>query len=239
MPPGGKLTSKKRAAPAKQLSTVANDLQQLQIKEAMGKIMTILRDSPEQVLPCLHALETKFFEKKEVGAQAPDWPSTYMRCDQIPKYWLAALLRELEPELTEERIRNIDQYDKDNIRRLAEYATGMRPMQKLPRPCLTKAVLKMTLTKSYSALGRRLANGWVAESIDMEGKIDWASCGVFSLQEAADCSGLAKEVNHVSGAKAQGSEICEVMWCMVWYVGSISFNSETLGFNIGVSNVIP
>lgn len=200
MPQPGKMAPKRKAQ-TRQLNTVANDLQQLQIKEAMGKIMDLLKASPEQVLPCLHALETKFFEKKVVGAKAAEWPSTYMRCDQIPKYWLAALLQEMEPELTEEKLRSIDQFDKDSVRRIMEYATGMRPMQKLPRQCLNKAVLKITLMNAYTHHGKRLANGWVAEAINMEGKVDWVY-GVLSFAMEAE-NKLVKEVIHISGAKAQ------------------------------------
>ena len=191
----------KRPQVFRQMNHVANDLHELQIKEARLKIMTLLTASPSQVLPCLHALETKFFEKKETGAKAAEWPSTYMRCDQIPKYWLAAVLSEMEPELTESKLRSIDQFEKDSIRKILEFATGMRPMNKLPRICLKKSVLKLTLMDLYKQHGRRLANGWVGEAISMEGDINWAEHGVFSFA-MDDAKVLVKEVCHISGSKA-------------------------------------
>jgi len=173
--------ARKRSTPSRHVNTVANDLQQIQIRDAQVKIAELLRSNPQQVLPCLHALETKFFEKREVGAKALEWPSTYMRCDQIPKYWLAALLTELQPSLTEALLRSIDHVDKDAIRQLTEFATGMKPLQKLPRCCLDKAVLKLTLTQLYMKHGKRLGNGWTDQAINLEGKVDWHQHGVYSF----------------------------------------------------------
>jgi len=129
---GGKLPKKSPSKMARNIDSVANDLLDIQIKEARSKIFKLLKEKPTQVLPCLHALETNFFEKKEVGAKAAQWPSTYMRFDQIPKYWLAALLSELEPALTDEKLRQMDAADKEAVRQVVEYACGVRPMQKLP-----------------------------------------------------------------------------------------------------------
>lgn len=179
----------------RKIETIATDVVEQQRKDALVKIMKLLKSKPEQVLPCLHALEQDMFLGRASVADAEEWPSTYMHFHQVPKYWLSALLVELVPNLDDDKMRSIDTADKDGIRQLCEFAFGLRPHSKLPRQALNKIVLANTLKVRFTRFGKRISAAWVKKAINLEGGIDWATHGVYQ------CEPDATDATRVGGVK--------------------------------------
>eukprot|EP00974_Lingulodinium_polyedra_P113122 10949315-Lingulodinium_polyedra.AAC.1 len=94
-----------------------------------------------------------FFAEKSATEQVDNWPPTYIYCNQIPKYWVVGWLGELNKSFTVELGQAVDKSDKDALRILFEFVTGLKPLAKLPRPCLSKAVLSATLKRKADVMG--------------------------------------------------------------------------------------
>jgi len=59
----------------------------------------------------------------------------------------------------------------------------------------------------YEKLGRRLANGWVAGAVGLDGAIDWHRHGIFSYT-VKDDDAYVRELAHISGTKAHKRLTC-------------------------------
>ena len=71
----------------------------------------------------------------------------------MPKYWLCGFLMLVVPGLAASTLELIDSRDRDNLRRLLDYACGVVSSGRLPPQCKNKAVLAATLKKRYVTLG--------------------------------------------------------------------------------------
>ena len=194
---------------------VASALQGVTVKGAIAEINKILKASPEQVLPCLAALQNNFFDS--VAQQAEDekdfWPDTYHKQSQIAKYWLGAWLKQHVPALNQELLEKIDKHDKLSVRKLIDFACGTNFMGKLPRSCLSKTVLNLTLKLRYERLGSRLNGSWVQDHVDQKtGAIDWQQGGAFRFKCMDDSKpSVVTHVMHCSGQQDSSCHDCSVI----------------------------
>ena len=83
-----KAKSKARAAAPQSRDKVSRDFMEGAIEKAISELCAELQSDHDQVFPCLQAVREGFFKKKGAAHTAEQWPSSYVRFDQIPKYWL-------------------------------------------------------------------------------------------------------------------------------------------------------
>jgi hypothetical protein len=198
----------KRGRLTRDKGAVGKDINAIQAQESMKKIVTFLKNNPEQAMPVQFALEQGFFEGKAKEELATCWPPTYMYFNQIPKYWLAGWLQQLNSLFSSDLAQAVDKSDKDALRMLVEFVTGLKPQLKLPRTCLCKAVLAATLTKRAALLGSRLSNEFINKAIDPEtGVVNYKDFGVYSWKASDD--GSVKSIVHKSGTQeVVPEEVC-------------------------------
>lgn len=205
----------KRGRLTRDKGTVGKDITAIQAQESIRKIMNFLKEHPEQAMPVQFALEQGFFEGKIKEELDTCWPPTYMYLNQIPKYWLAGWLCNLNKNFPQDLAQAVDKSDRDALRMLVEFITGLKPQVKLPRACLCKAVLAATLTKRAQLLGNRLSNEFISKAIDHDsGIVNYKDHGVYSW---GPCEGdFVKSIQHISGTQAVVPE--EVCMKKVWAV---------------------
>lgn len=162
---------------------VQRDMTAEQHKVCMSKIIEALRDNPPKALRVMAALQSGFFDKdSSQSAQETDqWPKTYVWFRQVGKYWLAGWLVKNIPGMTAELCDLVDEDDPWGLRKLVDYGCGTIYTQKLPRPCLSKLVLGVTLQRRYVARGR-LLDDFAEKYINKNtGAIAWERCGAWRL----------------------------------------------------------
>jgi hypothetical protein len=187
---------------------------------AIKEVVSILEQSAEQVLPCLQALRENFFmPKKEVCLQ-DKWADTYMRIDQVPKYWLQQwLLAEFPNVFTEKMLQVIDKKSKSGIRELIEYVTGVRIHAKLPRACLSKQVLSLALRQMHKQLDVKISQEWLAILLDtISGDLRWSLPGAGALKYVVDATDYVTHVEHCGGLRAAVPQEIRVM--VDWAISS-------------------
>lgn len=171
-------------------------------RTAIDEIVQLLNDRPDSIFPCLQALREDFFSKKPEAHQAEQWPSSYVRLDQVPKYWLLSWLLTLTPLVwTTEQLQAVDRKSKMALRQIVEFLTGIKIYMKLPRVCLDKQVLSKTLTLRMHMMGNRCTSRWWAVLLNKKtSELDWAHAGVLSY--IVDEQRFVTEVQHTSGKRA-------------------------------------
>lgn len=198
----------KRGRITRDKGAVGLDITAIQVQDSMKKIVAFLKDHPEQAMPVQFALEQGFFEGKIKEELATCWPPTYMYFNQIPKYWLVGWLQQCNANFTSELAQAVDKSDKDALRMLVEFVTGLKPQIKLPRTCLCKAVLAATLSKRAALLRNRLNNEFINKAIDPEtGIVNYKDFGVYTW--TVNGQGNVTSIQHYSGTKAAiPEEVC-------------------------------
>ena len=126
-------------------------------KKVIARINILLKDpiNAPQLIPCMHALEDGFWLGRSKTNPEDVWPNTYMRLDQIPKYWLCALLVKLSCKLTVEVLEKATRFSKPNFRTLCEFVFGLRFNVKLPAAAKNKHELELVLASYFKELGHR------------------------------------------------------------------------------------
>ena len=75
----------------------------------------------------------------------------------------------------------IDAGQKDQLRRIVEFCTGVDMKWALPRVALKKAVLRACMAARLTAMGRRITEAWLREHCKTS-VIDWGKRGVYKLK---------------------------------------------------------
>ena len=198
----------KRGRLTRDKGAVGKDITAIQAQDSMRKIAAFLKDHPDQAMPVQFALEQGFFEGKVKEELASCWPPTYMYFSQIPNYWLVGWLQQCTTSFTSELAQAVDKSDKDALRMLVEFVTGLKPQTKLPRTCLCKAVLAATLTKRAGLLGNRPSNEFIIKAIDPDsGIVNYKDFGVYTW--TANEAGNVTSTHHHSGTVSEiPEEVC-------------------------------
>ena len=198
----------KKASCTRDKGAVGNDINAIQAQESLKRIMEFLKLHPEQALAVHHALEAGFFVGKVNMELAACWPPTYMYFNQVPKYWLCGWLQNLNHKFDKSLAQAVDKSDKDALRMLVEFITGLKPQVKLPRACLCKSVLAATLMKRAALLGNRLTDVFIQKAIDADsGAINYKDYGVYTWEPSE--MGMVKRIKHRGGVVAVvPEEVC-------------------------------
>lgn len=174
-----------RPARTREFGSVVKDLQQIQLKKDRAAVMKLLDEHPEQVGDVLRALQSGVFSPETLKTASHDseyLPKTYTYFHQVPKYWLVAWLVKHGPTMfTTELAWAIDAADKDNLRCLLEFITGVRPSHKIPKGCLHLATLGITLEILAEKLGKRFTSKWVKDAVSINGEVNFAEHGAYKF----------------------------------------------------------
>jgi len=213
-------TRGKRASLPQTIEKVATTWQAGAQEVALQELTGLLRQRPEQILPCLAAVKDEFFMPKQAAHEQEFWPSSYVRFDQVPKYWLLGWLVSAVDFFDEPTLQKVDKASKTAIRELVEFATGVRAHGKLPRPCLNKLLLSRFFLRRMKAVGVRMTAEWWKRVLDPATMtLQWqkADCGVLSFVQPGEGEQWVKQVRHVSGVVAQIPEEVNVKaeWSLV------------------------
>lgn len=166
---------------------VQRDLSAEQHKQCMSTIMSCLKDSPPKALRVMAALQSGFFDKDPASSasECDSWPKTYVWFKQVGEYWLSAWLVKNVPHMTLELIDLVDEADPWGIRKLVDFGCGTMHTQKLPRPCLSKLALGLTLTRRYIRRGRLLDDFVQLYISKSTGEVNWSLAGAWRFVTAA------------------------------------------------------
>lgn len=177
-----------------------------QAAAARTRFVDLLEQKLEQVFGCLQALKDNFFIDRGEAHLIEAWPASYVRIDQIPKYWLISWLLALGTFLTAAALTAIDKASEYSIRELVENLTGVRLHSKLPRECLSKQVLSVVLAERFEQFGKKhFDEAWWAKLVDLEAKqLRWNDPGVGTLQYiTTDGSDFVQKMMHIGGTSAE------------------------------------
>lgn len=169
---------------------------------SVKEIVKLLRSKPQQVPACLLALQEDFFENRGPSHANEQWPTSYVRFDQVPKYWLVSWLSSALPWAPVSMLQEIDRVNKNTIRQIVEFGTGLRTHIRLPRACLNKQVLSITMSERLKKLERVTKDWWFKAMNTKTSEFDWSGedIGVISFVEV---DGMVKAVKHCSGVTAK------------------------------------
>lgn len=163
------------------------------------KVVDLLKQHPEQIEPALTWVSDRIwgFSRKQDTRDAVAWPSTYMVCGKLPKYWRGEYLVDnlKRMGLSSELVAAIDQRDSEDVARVFDFLHGISWQRKLPRCCLGKGICQEVFVARMKAIGRQ------EEFMRMfleEKKVDWARCGAFQLKRGSDGKIL---LTHCDGAQ--------------------------------------
>eukprot|EP00927_Polykrikos_kofoidii_P085652 TRINITY_DN936_c0_g1_i3.p1 TRINITY_DN936_c0_g1~~TRINITY_DN936_c0_g1_i3.p1 ORF type:complete len:206 (+),score=46.62 TRINITY_DN936_c0_g1_i3:125-742(+) len=112
---------------------------------------------------------------------------------QVGKYWLGGWLVKNIDGMIEELVDAIDEKDPLGIRNLVDFACGTMANQKLPRECLSKQTLNLTLTRMFKERAS-IGPGWAQKLITRDGVIDWQNGGDFRPNGELDENGNVSAV---------------------------------------------
>eukprot|EP00927_Polykrikos_kofoidii_P085655 TRINITY_DN936_c0_g1_i7.p1 TRINITY_DN936_c0_g1~~TRINITY_DN936_c0_g1_i7.p1 ORF type:complete len:337 (+),score=79.26 TRINITY_DN936_c0_g1_i7:125-1012(+) len=165
-------------------------------KHNLQKVMELLKDDPARTMRCLLNLQEGLFSKEldDVGTlESERWPKPYMWFKQVGKYWLGGWLVKNIDGMIEELVDAIDEKDPLGIRNLVDFACGTMANQKLPRECLSKQTLNLTLTRMFKERAS-IGPGWAQKLITRDGVIDWQNGGAFRPHGEFDENGNVSTV---------------------------------------------
>lgn len=229
-----KSSASPKAAATPRAEKASRDFQDVATKGAIKEINELLEAKPEQVFGCLQALRDDFFLSKGESHMAEAWPSSYVRFDQIPKYWMISWLLSLGLFWTADALQSVDKSSRNGIRELVEFLTGIRMHSKLPRVCLSKQTLSRMLCKRFEVYGRHMVTQeWWGNLVDPEtNQLAWwrPGCGVLTYvtEDGSDCvAGL----RHNSGVTAPVPE--EVALRESWQLGK-NYSHTDVEVNRGI-----
>jgi hypothetical protein len=171
------------------------------------KLMDLLCQNEDLVAGAVGWVEDKVMGvslmKKSTSAtkHVPNWPTTYIYMEKIPKYWRAEfMLKNLGMfGLTSKHLTDIDAAHPNGINEMFDFLLAFHPRTKIPRVCLDKEVMMSFFTERLSDMGRGTED-WLhalTDSFSTPPVLNWAKAGCYIV--AKENPGLV--LKHVSGAK--------------------------------------
>ena len=171
------------------------------------KLMDLLCQHEDLVAGALGWVEDKVMGvslmKKSTSAtkHVPNWPTTYIYMEKIPKYWRAEfLLTNLGSlGLTSKHLSDIDVAHPSGINEMFDFLLAFHARTKIPRVCLDKEVMMSFFNERLADMGRAsgdwlcdLTNGWSTPPV-----LNWARAGCYTVVK----ENLGLTLKHVSGTK--------------------------------------
>lgn len=182
---------------------MGNDVVFAANKEALDKLVNLLKAQPSQILPVLQLVRSgKVVQAVSDQVKAPEdevWPPTCIRLVKLPKYYRTAVVEEQAQKMDKQHFAHLDSETPKVLSDMLVFPTGIKESWHFPPGTKDKRVCTQVFAKQIAALNRMPAlESHVIGS--KTGLIDWGSFGVYSIV-AKDGEDRVARIRHISGVE--------------------------------------
>jgi hypothetical protein len=147
---------------------------------AFMKVVSLLQQHEDLIYPQLASLQASIHRKTHAGPIATMFPGTYCKVKYLPKYWMAAFLRQA-CGFPKALLDNIDHSDSDTgIKHTFEFICQVDGFDSIPASMLDK-VERCHVFCVRTALVCRV-KGWMSQHVKADGRINWAAAGAYIVE---------------------------------------------------------
>jgi len=174
--PGDSQVTRKKLKLAGEWQALAEDEERMGISTDVAAIVQYLMQHPEETKKAKTAILGGMLAKSAGKSMDESFNSTYIYLSRVPKTHLMKLtLPSLDTRLTEETLLKLAKVDKDIPLKILSFSTGTLPNQKI------MSHDKKTFDSLVKDRAAEVNNVVASLEWDAQYKIDWTTCGVYTL----------------------------------------------------------
>lgn len=181
-------------------------------KEALTRIIKLLRSQPGQILPCLSLLESgKLLRGVRMNVCTPEeqdetpWPATYIRLCKLPKYWICAFLKNKFSHISQAQADQLIDRHGNLMMEAFWFVTATGAELQFPKGTHDKRVCTQVFSTRAAEVGHRLSTieRPLLECLLGKAKLNWQTLGIYHFEAPEGEERRVAYIRHISGVKAR------------------------------------